>query len=133
MNLDRQTKEEALEAFEYRYPVAGETVHALIDTYGGVDEFIHTLEQKGFDRELHGWVTARKPACMPMEQIRSLIPHEKFEAVSKKTGTNVESVELQCAQYLPRFFRTMAEDIDGMGFLWEHHPSHSTQNKSTHH
>lgn len=111
--------EENLSAFAHRFPVSGRIVHAIAQHTGGVIGLAERLDQNGLWDDAEQWMASGKPSAMKPETIRALFDDQTIDAVARSLGIPRESVEIQAALGIPKFFTTLshAEDEDlGLGY-----------------
>ncbi len=116
---DPRALEEKLSAFAHRFPVSGRIVHSLAGQYGGVEALVEKLESGGFGEESEMWMRTGKPKSMAPEAIRRIFS-DKLESVAMMLGIPRESVEIQAALGIPKFFSSLANDDDdgiGLGYM----------------
>lgn len=115
---DPRALEEKLSAFAHRFPVSGRIVHSLAGQYGGVEALVDKLETGGFGEESEMWMRTGKPKSMAPEAVRRIFS-EKLDSVALMLGIPRESVEIQAALGIPKFFSSLANDEDddiGLGY-----------------
>jgi uncharacterized protein YidB (DUF937 family) len=105
-----QVLEENLASFAHRFPVAGRIVHALAQEFGGVMGLADYIEKHGMRDEAGQWITAAKTKMLTPEDIRNIFDSEILDSVSKHLAIPRESVEIQAALGLPKFFATLGHD-----------------------
>lgn len=118
-NRSPRTLEENLSAFAHRFPVSGRIVHAIAQQSGGVIGIAERLERNGLWESAQNWMVTGKPSAMPPEQIREIFEEDTIETVARSLGIPRESVEIQAALGIPKFFTSLGlEDDDeiGLGF-----------------
>jgi uncharacterized protein YidB (DUF937 family) len=116
-NRSAGTLEENLSAFVHRFPVSGRIVHAIARETGGVIGLAERLDQNGLWENAELWMTTGKPSVMPPESIREIFNDETIDSVARSLGIPRESVEIQAALGIPKFFTTLAHEEDlGLGF-----------------
>ena len=111
--------EENLSAFAHRFPVSGRIVHAMAQESGGVRGLAERLDQNGLLDDADHWLATGKPTALPPEAIREIFEEETIEAVSRSLGIPRESVEIQAALGIPKFFATLAHEEEedlGLGY-----------------
>ena len=115
---DPRALEEKLSAFAHRFPVSGRIVHSLAGQYGGVEALVEKLESGGFGEESEKWMSTGKPKSMAPEAVRRVFS-DKLDSVALMLGIPRESVEIQAALGIPKFFSSLANDEDddmGLGY-----------------
>ncbi len=117
-NRSPRTLEENLSAFAHRFPVSGRIVHAIAQETGGVLGLAERLERNGLWDDTQHRVTG-KPNAMPAETIREIFETQTIDAVARSLGIPRESVEIQAALGIPKFFTSLAQSDDedlGLGY-----------------
>jgi uncharacterized protein YidB (DUF937 family) len=117
-NRNPRILEENLSAFAHRFPVSGRIVHAIAQETGGVVGLAERLEKNGLWDDAQQWMVTGKPGVMPPETIAQIFEHETIEAVARSLGIPRESVEIQAALGIPKFFTSLAldDEDDELGF-----------------
>lgn len=114
-----RTLEENLSAFAHRFPVSGRIVHAIAQETGGVLGLAERLEKNGLWDEAQLWMSTGKPVALPPATIRDLFDDVTIDKVARSLGIPRESVEIQAALGIPKFFTTLAHESEedlGMGY-----------------
>ncbi len=106
---DPRALEEKLSAFAHRFPVSGRIVHSLAGQFGGVEALIDTLRSGGFAEESEVWMRTGKPKAMSPDAVRSLFG-ERLDSVALMLGIPRESVEIQAALGIPKFFSSIGQE-----------------------
>lgn len=104
--------EENLSAFAHRFPVSGRIVHAISGEVGGVLGLAGLLERQGLWPEVERWMSTGKPTTLSSEAIHSMFGSELIERTAGHLDIPVESVEIQLALGVPKFFTTLAGEED---------------------
>lgn len=111
--------EENLSAFAHRFPISGRIVHAISGEVGGVLALAALLEKQGLWPEVEGWMTSGKTTTLSTDSIHSMFGLPLIERTAGHLDIPVESVEIQLALGVPKFFATLAGDEDdelGLGY-----------------
>jgi uncharacterized protein YidB (DUF937 family) len=111
-NRNPRTLEENLSAFAHRFPVSGRIVHAIAQETGGVVGLAERLERNGLWEESQLWLSSGKPNAMPPETIREIFEESTIDHVARSLGIPRESVEIQAALGIPKFFTSLANEED---------------------
>jgi len=112
---DGRALEESLSAFAHRFPVSGRIVHALAQEFGGVIPLAEIFEKNGMGEEAKAWLGDPKPAALRPEEVRNLFDSEVLDVVAQHLSIPRESVEIQAALGIPKFFASLGyneEDFD---------------------
>lgn len=118
-NRNPRTLEERLSAFAHRFPVSGRIVHAIAQETGGVFGLAERLEKNGLWDEAQMWMSSGKPKALPPEKLREIFDEKTIDDVARALGIPRESVEIQAALGIPKFFTTLAHESDedlGLGY-----------------
>lgn len=118
-NKTEKTLEADLSAFAHRFPVSGRIVHAISREVGGVLGLAALLEKQGLWKEVETWMSTGKPTTLSTESIYSLFSPALIDKTAGYLDIPVESVEIQLALGIPKFFTTLGhseEDDLGMGY-----------------
>jgi len=107
-----RTLEENLSAFAHRFPVSGRIVHAIAQQTGGVVGLAEKLERNGMWEDSRLWLASGKPNAMPPETIREIFEEATIDHVARSLGIPRESVEIQAALGIPKFFTSLANEED---------------------
>ncbi len=111
--------EENLASFAQRFPVSGRIVRAIAQEVGGVLHLAGRLDQYGMWNEVQQWMDSGQPSPITEESIQGLFSEETINRVANNLGIAPESVEIQAALGIPKFFTSLAqaEDEDlGLGY-----------------
>jgi uncharacterized protein YidB (DUF937 family) len=117
--IDRGLLESKLLDFETRFPVSGRIVQALTDEFGGVTGLATHLERHGHGPDARLWMTTQKPVAMEQSEIRGMFDGDLLDRVARKLEIPLESVEVQAALGIPKFFSTVSlnrDDFLSLGF-----------------
>lgn len=112
--------EENLSAFVHRFPVSGRIVHAIAQQTGGVVGLAEKLERNGMWENSRLWLASGKPSAMPPETIRKIFEESTIDNVAGALGIPRESVEIQAALGIPKFFTSLVHEDDenlGLGLV----------------
>jgi len=118
-NKSEKTLEADLSAFAHRFPVSGRIVHAISREVGGVLGLADRLEKRGHWKEVEAWMTTGKPTTLSTESLHSLFSPALIDKTAGYLDIPVESVEIQLALGIPKFFSTLGNSDDdelGMGY-----------------
>lgn len=118
-NKTEKTLENDLSAFAHRFPVSGRIVHAISREVGGVLGLANLLEKQGLWKEVEAWMSTGKPTTLSTESLHSLFTPALIDKTAGYLDIPVESVEIQLALGIPKFFSTLghSDDADlGMGY-----------------
>jgi uncharacterized protein YidB (DUF937 family) len=118
-NRNPRTLEENLSAFAHRFPVSGRIVHAIAQETGGVLGLAERLEKNGMWEDAQLWMVTGKPNAMPTESIREIFEESTIDSVARSLGIPRESVEIQAALGIPKFFTSLAHEEEedlGLGY-----------------
>jgi uncharacterized protein YidB (DUF937 family) len=107
-----QVLERNLVAFAYRFPVSGRIVHALAQECGGVIGLADYIEKHGMKESAGAWIKNEKTDSLHPENIRKIFDEEILDSVARHLAIPRESVEIQAALSIPRFFGTLGHDED---------------------
>ena len=111
--------ENDLSAFAHRFPVSGRIVHAVSSEVGGVLALADLLEAHGIWPQVEGWMATGKPTTISAETIYAVFGAPLIDRTARHLDIPVESVEIQLALGIPKFFAALAVDEDdelGLGF-----------------
>lgn len=109
---DNRVLEQSLAAFAHRFPVSGRIVHALAQEFGGVIGLAEAIEKNGMWEEAQAWISDSKPAALRPEDVRNLFKANILDAVAQHLAIPRESVEIQAALGIPKFFNSLAREED---------------------
>jgi uncharacterized protein YidB (DUF937 family) len=129
-NRNPRVLEENLSAFAHRFPVSGRIVHAIAQETGGVLGLAERLDQNGLWENAQLWMATGKPNAMPPETIRAIFEEQTIDSVARTLGIPRESVEIQAALGIPKFFTSLVVD-DDEDFLAPGSPSTKKKKKSS--
>lgn len=118
-NKTAKVLDENLSAFAHRFPVSGRVVHAVAVEVGGVIALAERLEEQGLWPQVEQWMVTSKPTTLGAEAIHSMLGAPLIERTAGYLGIPRESVEIQLALGIPKFFATLAADEDdglGLGY-----------------
>ncbi len=107
-----RTFEESLSGFARRFPVSGRVVHALAQEKGGVLGLAEILERAGLWDQALQWMRTGKPKTLDIADLKRAFSTEVLERVGRSLGIPIESVEIQAALGIPKFFATLAQAGD---------------------
>lgn len=104
--------EENLSAFAHRFPVSGRVVHAVAGEVGGVLGLADRLEKQGLWPEVEQWMVTSKPTSLSSQAIGAVFGSSLIERMARHLDIPKESVEIQLALGVPKFFATLSADED---------------------
>jgi uncharacterized protein YidB (DUF937 family) len=111
-NRNPRLLEQNLSAFAHRYPVSGRIVHAIAQESGGVSALADRLEECGMGESTQIWMETGKPSVLEPELIGKMFGEETLDSIARTLGIPRESVEIQAALGIPKFFTTLGMDDD---------------------
>lgn len=111
---DNRVLEQSLSAFAHRFPVSGRIVHALAQEFGGVLGLAECIEKNGMWEEARAWIGEAKPAALRPEDVRNLFDTQTLDAVAQHLAIPRESVEIQAALGIPKFFSSLGREDEDM-------------------
>lgn len=104
--------EESLSSFAHRFPVSGRIVHAISDEFGGVQGLAEHLERNGHWSAVQLWMMTGKPVAMEPITVRELFSEDMLDGIGRRISIPVESVEIQAALGIPKFFSMLSRNHD---------------------
>jgi uncharacterized protein YidB (DUF937 family) len=104
--------ERNLAAFAFRFPVSGRIVHALAQECGGVIGLADYIEKHGMKESAGAWIMNEKTDALHPETVRRIFDDEILDSVARHLAIPRESVEIQAALSIPKFFGTLGHDED---------------------
>jgi uncharacterized protein YidB (DUF937 family) len=117
------TLETSLESFTRRFPVSGRIIEALAEEEGGLLALADAIEANGHIEHARIWIAEGNPHPLRPENVRNIFEPEKLDRIAEKLAIPRESVEVQAALSLPKFFATLAhENNDGLDFGYSMSP-----------
>ena len=111
-NQNPRVLEENLSAFAHRFPVSGRIVHAIAQETGGVYALAERLEKNGLWESAQQWMVTGKPSVIAPDTIKEIFDSSTIDSVARALGIPPESVEIQAALGIPKFFTTLGNDED---------------------
>lgn len=102
--------EDSLSAFAHRFPVSGRIVHAVSTELGGVIALSEKLEKNGLWADVEGWIATGKPTTLSKESVNALFDAEEILNTARHLNVPRESVEIQLALGIPKFFASLADE-----------------------
>lgn len=105
---NRCTLDESLASFSHRFPVSGRIVHAIAHEYGGVKGLVQHFERNGHWSEVQLWMMTGKPVAMAPITVRELFSEDMLDGIGRKISIPLESVEVQAALGIPKFFSMLS-------------------------
>lgn len=122
INVGEQSEgmlEENLASFAQRFPVSGRVVLALSSEVGGILHLAGRLDRCGMWNDVQHWIESGEPCPINDRSIHDLFSDSTINEVARKLQVPPETVEIQAALGIPKFFTSLAqaEDEDlGLGF-----------------
>ena len=109
-NRSPRSLERDLSRFSHRFPVSGRIVNAIARETGGVLGLAERLDRNGVGDASGLRHPSGRPNALPPEKIREVFDPGTIDSVARSLGIPRESVEIQAALGIPKFFTSLESD-----------------------